>query len=101
MHYVTRRSHRMQKYKFNVTCPGVLFMESTLGPPEHEKECVDISCPNHIGLLYMIHRSHRMQKHKFDVTCLDTLFVESVLVPPGHENIVSTFHAPDAPQCTT
>jgi hypothetical protein len=37
MPYVTRNSHQMQKYKFSVTCPGALFMETTLDPPEHEK----------------------------------------------------------------
>jgi hypothetical protein len=36
MHYVTRRLHRMQKHKFDVMCPGELFVGSTLGPPEHE-----------------------------------------------------------------
>jgi hypothetical protein len=34
---VTCRSHRMEKYKFGVTCAGVLFMETTLSPPKHEK----------------------------------------------------------------
>jgi hypothetical protein len=37
MHYVTRRSHRMQKYKFNVTCLGALFLDTAPGLPEHEK----------------------------------------------------------------
>jgi hypothetical protein len=37
MHYVTRRSHWIQKHKFNVMCPGALFLETALGPPEHEK----------------------------------------------------------------
>jgi hypothetical protein len=27
----------MQKHKFNVSCSGVLFVESVLVPPEHEK----------------------------------------------------------------
>jgi hypothetical protein len=27
VHYMTRRSHWMQKYKFGVTCPVVIFME--------------------------------------------------------------------------
>jgi hypothetical protein len=26
-----------EKHKFSVTCPDALFMETTLGPPEHEK----------------------------------------------------------------
>jgi hypothetical protein len=34
---VTRRSHRMQKHKFGVTCPAALFLETALGPPDQEK----------------------------------------------------------------
>jgi hypothetical protein len=37
MHYVTCRSHWMQKYMFGVTSPNTLFVESTTVPPEHEK----------------------------------------------------------------
>jgi hypothetical protein len=37
MHYVTHKSHRMQKHKFGVMCPGALFMENAPGQLEHEK----------------------------------------------------------------
>jgi hypothetical protein len=44
IYYMIRRSHRMQKHKFIITCPSALFMETyvffietALGPPEHEK----------------------------------------------------------------
>jgi hypothetical protein len=37
MHYVTRRSYRMQKQKFDVMCPDALFDESVPVPTEHEK----------------------------------------------------------------
>jgi hypothetical protein len=37
MHYVTRRSHQMQKNKFSVTCPGTLFVESLPVAHLHEK----------------------------------------------------------------
>jgi hypothetical protein len=37
MHYVTRKSHRIQKHKFGLTCPGALFMETAPGPPECKK----------------------------------------------------------------
>jgi hypothetical protein len=43
MHYVTRKSHRMQKHKFGVTFLGSLFTETAPGPPEHEKLCVHVS----------------------------------------------------------
>jgi hypothetical protein len=45
MHYLTRISKWMQKHKFGVTCPDSLSMETTPGPPEHKKECVDVSRP--------------------------------------------------------
>jgi hypothetical protein len=32
---VSHRSHRIQKHKFSVTCPGTLFMKIASGPPEH------------------------------------------------------------------
>jgi hypothetical protein len=37
MHYVTHRSHQMQKHKFGLTCPGAHFVESVPVPLEHEK----------------------------------------------------------------
>jgi hypothetical protein len=37
MHYVSHRSHQMQKHKFGVTCPDALFKEIALGLTEHEK----------------------------------------------------------------
>jgi hypothetical protein len=37
MHYVTHKSHRMQKHKFVITCLGALFIETSPGPPVHEK----------------------------------------------------------------
>jgi hypothetical protein len=36
MHYVPRRSHRMQKHKFGITYHGVLFVQSVPVKPEHE-----------------------------------------------------------------
>jgi hypothetical protein len=37
MHYVTHRSHWIEKHKFSITCPDALFVESVSVPPEHEK----------------------------------------------------------------
>jgi hypothetical protein len=50
MHYVTHRSHNMQKNKFGITCPGALFIESVPVPPELEKYCIDILQPRHTGI---------------------------------------------------
>jgi hypothetical protein len=85
MHYVRCRSHRMQKQKFNATCPNTSFVESVPVPPEHEKLCVDISHLGRTGVHYVTRRSHRMQKNKFGTTCLEMLFVKAVPVPPKHE----------------
>jgi hypothetical protein len=51
--YMTRRSHQMQKHKFGVTCPDVLFMKIALGPPEHEKQHIDIRRHECIGINYV------------------------------------------------
>jgi hypothetical protein len=96
MHYVTQRSHWIQKHKFSVTCPRTLFVETASGPPEHEKLCVDVSCPGRTRVHYVSHRSHWMQKHKFSVTCLGALFVETTQGPPKQENSASMFRTPDA-----
>jgi hypothetical protein len=37
MPYVSHSSHRMQKHKFGVTSPDVLFVESEPVPPQHEE----------------------------------------------------------------
>jgi hypothetical protein len=41
MHYVTRRSHRMEKHKFGVTGPDALFIDTARGPAELEKSWVE------------------------------------------------------------
>jgi hypothetical protein len=74
MHYVARRSHRMQKHKFDITCPDALSVKSILVPPEHERYWVDVSWPT--GMHYMTHRSKQIQKYKFNVMCPDALFVK-------------------------
>jgi hypothetical protein len=60
MQYVTRRSHQMQKHRFEVACPNTLFMETDVGPPEHEKQCVDVSHPGRTGMNYVNRRSQRI-----------------------------------------
>jgi hypothetical protein len=86
MHYVTHRSHRIQKHKFGVMCPGRLFVESVPVPPEQKK----------IARRCFTSRMHRNAlrvpqipldaKHKFGVMCTVALFVKSVPVPPDYEN---------------
>jgi hypothetical protein len=85
MHYVTHRSHRMQKHKFYVMCPDVLLMETASAPPEHEKLCIDVSWLGRTRMHYMTRRSHRIQKHNLYVTCPDALFWETTLGPPENE----------------
>jgi hypothetical protein len=86
MHYLIRRSHWMQKHNFGVRCLGAHFVESTPGPPEHEKGCIDVSCHGHLRIQHVTRRSHQMKEHKFNVTCPPPpLFVEYVPVPPEYE----------------
>jgi hypothetical protein len=75
----------MQKQKFSVTYPDVLFVESVPDLPEHKKLYIDISRPRRAGMLYVTRRSHRTQNHKFNITCLGALFVEFVPIPPEQE----------------
>jgi hypothetical protein len=77
MHYMTRRSHRMQKHKFGVMCPNAFFIKSVPVPPKHEKYCTTVSGPRSTRLHYVTHISHKMQKHKFNVTCAGKLFKET------------------------
>jgi hypothetical protein len=60
-------------------------MQTAPCPPEHEKQCLNISCPGRIGTHYVTRRSHMMQIHKFNVMYLGTLFMETTLGPPEHE----------------
>jgi hypothetical protein len=102
MHYVTRRSHHMQKDKFGVTCPNTLFMETTPGPLENAKLCINVS---HLGctrMHYEAHRSDRMQKSKVGITCPDALLLAQChRAHPSMNNSASTFCALEAPECTT
>jgi hypothetical protein len=34
---MTHKSYRMQKHKFDVTCPGALFVEVVMVPPDRDK----------------------------------------------------------------
>jgi hypothetical protein len=43
----------MQKHKFIVTCPSVLFVEAELVPPEHEKQYVDVWHPTRTKMHYV------------------------------------------------
>jgi hypothetical protein len=85
VHYVSCRSHRMEKLNFGVTCPGALFVISLPVPPNHEKKCVNILLPIHTGMQYMTRRSHLMHKHMFSKTCPVVVFVISVPVAPERE----------------
>jgi uncharacterized membrane protein YsdA (DUF1294 family) len=94
---VTCRSHRMQKQKFNVTCPTTIFVESVPVSPEHEKLCVDISCLGRTGVHYVTRRFHRMQKNKFCTMCPEVLFVCRHFTPQTHRNALCGMQiAPDA-----
>jgi hypothetical protein len=95
MHYVTSRTHQMQKHNFSVTCLGVLFMETARAHPSIKNS---VSTFHASDAPECTRRSHRMQNDKFGVTCLGALFVEFVSVPPSSKNYVLMFHGLDAPE---
>jgi hypothetical protein len=76
---------RRKKHNFNVTCPGVHLVEIASRPPDHEKLCFDVSCPDARGMHYMSRRCNRMQEHKIGVTCPGGLFVKTATGPAEHE----------------
>jgi hypothetical protein len=85
MHYMTRRSSRMQKHKFCIMCPNALFIEIAPGLVDREKRCVDISHPGRTGMHCATRRFHLMQKYNLGIMCPDPLFMETTPSPPVHE----------------
>jgi hypothetical protein len=88
------------KTNLGVMCPDALFVKSVPVQPEYEKLCDHILRPRHNGMHYMTRRSHQMQKHKFSVRVLVHFLWEPHRTHPSMKNIVSSFRAPDAPECT-
>jgi hypothetical protein len=86
---------------FSVMCPGTLFMQTAASPHEHEKLCIEVSCPEHRGMHYVTRRSHQMQKHKFGITCLTSLLMNPYRAHMSMKSSVLTFNAQDALECTT
>jgi hypothetical protein len=68
--YFTAQTHR-------VMCHDALFMETTPGPPELEKKCVDVRHPGCTGMYYVTRISHKMQKHKIGVLFPGVLSMET------------------------
>jgi hypothetical protein len=66
-------------------CLAASFVETALGPPEHEKSCVDFLLLGRARMHYMTRRSRRMQKPKFSVMCPGMLFMVSAPGPLEHE----------------
>jgi hypothetical protein len=113
----------MEKQKFDVRCPNALFEQTALGPPEHEKLCIDDSrpafCGNRTGptqasqivrwcIMSPMHQNELRapkippdaKKNKFGVMCPGALFMESVLVPTWAWKIVYPFCTPQKQQNT-
>jgi hypothetical protein len=59
MHYVTQRSHYMQKHKFSIMSNLALLMETALGPPKQGMQSVDVLLAKRTGMLYVPRISHR------------------------------------------
>jgi hypothetical protein len=63
----------------------MLIMETAPGPPEHEKECVDISRCGCTGMHYVTDISHCMRNHQYAITCPAALSMETASGPSKHE----------------
>jgi hypothetical protein len=100
MHYVTRRSHQLQKHKFGVTCPGTLFVRSDPGPSEHEN-CASLfhtlDAPKHNTLPI----DPTGSKSTSSAYCVSARFLwDPNRAHPSMKNIAVMFHTLDAPECT-
>jgi hypothetical protein len=85
MHYVTCRSHRIQKHKFGVMCPGTHFVESIPVPPRARKILHRCFAPlTHRNALH-VPQIPSNPEHEFRVMCPGALSVESVTVLHEHE----------------
>jgi hypothetical protein len=84
MHHMTHISHKMQKYKFSVPCPGALFVKSEQVLFKHESAST-FGTPDAPGMHYVTRRSHRMQKHKFGITYPSAIFMETTQGLPENE----------------
>jgi hypothetical protein len=93
MHYLTRRSHRMQKHRFCVTRPSALLMDTAPCPPEHEKYCVDISHPGRTRMQYVTRRSLRMQNTQVRRNVSQHAFCQICTIPSRVLRIVQSHFA--------
>jgi hypothetical protein len=81
MHYVTHRSHWVQKHKFDVTRPNLLLCNPYLS---HLSMKNSVSCFMARMQWNALHDLHipRMQNYKLEVMCRGTLFMKTTLGPP-------------------
>jgi hypothetical protein len=81
---MTCRLHRMQKYKFGVTCLDTHLVGSGPGPTEHERVHRHFAPWTHLSTLHEPQIAVDV-KYKLNVTCPNALFMGSTLGPPNHE----------------
>jgi hypothetical protein len=101
MYYVTDRSHRIQKHKFDVSCPSTLswYPHRALSSMKIVRQFIMLQTPHNAQRDPQIPPDEK--KNKFSLTCPGVLIVVSTLGPPEHENSASTFCTMDALELTT
>jgi hypothetical protein len=118
MPYMTCSSHRMKKHKFGIMCPNTPFIETDRAHPR-TKTSVSMFCApdapecttwpaNPIGFKktkirhYVTCRSQRkFGKHQKAQRVLMHFLWNWHQAQPSMKNYTSTFHGPNAPECTT
>jgi hypothetical protein len=85
---------------FGVTYPGALFIESIMGPHEHEKWCVKISHPGSTGMHFVTANPTRC-KNKSSVQHVPTRILwKPHWSHPNKKKGALSFHALDTPEYT-
>jgi hypothetical protein len=101
MHYVTHRSHWVQKHKFGVTCPGAFFMESIPIAPSM-KNSVSTFRVTDGPKCTMWPSDHTGWKNTSSVSrVLERFLWKPQRAHPSFKNSASMFRGPYAPEYTT
>jgi hypothetical protein len=100
MHNVAHGTHCMQKNRFGVMFPGVLFVESYWSHLSKKIVCQRFVSQTH-EMHYMTRRSHRMKNTHFAECVLTRSLWNPYRSHLSIKSNASMFHVPDRHECTT
>jgi hypothetical protein len=101
INYMPCISHHMQKHKFGVMCPGVLFVDPALVPPKPEN-----NAPTFHTTKAQEHTTRPADPTGYKNTSSAYCVLTTILWNPSQshmtmKNNASVIHVVEAPECTT